>query len=311
MTACCDPSTEACDCLRFTALVILIDPPAWPAHGRLWSHLASDSSAEELHRFAAEAGIPRRAFEGDHYDVPEERYHELVAAGAVATSSKVLLAAIVAAGLRRPRRRGEVVLRSRTVQDYYPGAGPCRVDVIRSTLEIPSAATRSGWWLDVRGDTVRLQRGADGWVLPTLVPVASGGWRSPMPVPAGPDGPPEPGPDASHGRLSPPLAPDDSRDRLPSRPAPEDSDGRGLPTLSGGDVAGTPLGYVRVRLLGPPGGEYDGPLPWVFRPVRRPARTGPGAWVPIPEVAEAMAAEDVWPLVERLRAEQTPDSGAR
>jgi Protein of unknown function (DUF4031) len=23
-------------------VAVLIDPPGWPAHGRLWSHLASD-----------------------------------------------------------------------------------------------------------------------------------------------------------------------------------------------------------------------------------------------------------------------------
>jgi hypothetical protein len=62
--------------------VILIDLPRWPAHDTLWSHLVSDSSLEELHEFAARAGIPRRGFDRDHYDVPEHRYAELVAAGA-------------------------------------------------------------------------------------------------------------------------------------------------------------------------------------------------------------------------------------
>ncbi|HET8766126.1 MAG TPA: DUF4031 domain-containing protein, partial [Pedococcus sp.] len=63
-------------------MTIWIDPPAWPAHGRLWSHLVSDRSYDELHEFAAAQGIPRRAFEGDHYDVPDERYAALVGAGA-------------------------------------------------------------------------------------------------------------------------------------------------------------------------------------------------------------------------------------
>ena len=31
-------------------MAILIDPPRWPAHGRLWSHLISDASLDELHR---------------------------------------------------------------------------------------------------------------------------------------------------------------------------------------------------------------------------------------------------------------------
>lgn len=85
-------------------MTLLIDPPAVPGHGRLWSHLASDTSYEELHRFAAGLGIPRRGFDGDHYDVPAERYDDVVAAGAVPVSSRELVARLKAAGLRRPRR---------------------------------------------------------------------------------------------------------------------------------------------------------------------------------------------------------------
>ena len=62
-------------------MTILIDPPAWPAHGRLWSHLVSDTSLDELHAFAAAHGVPRRGFERDHYDVPADLYDVLVAAG--------------------------------------------------------------------------------------------------------------------------------------------------------------------------------------------------------------------------------------
>ena len=40
-------------------MAILIDPPYWPAHGRLWSHLVSDTSVEELHAFAERLGIPK------------------------------------------------------------------------------------------------------------------------------------------------------------------------------------------------------------------------------------------------------------
>lgn len=83
---------------------MLIDPPRWPAHGRLWSHLVSDTSFEELHAFAAAAGIPARGFDHDHYDVPDSRYDDLVAAGAVPLESRELLRRLVAGGLRRPRR---------------------------------------------------------------------------------------------------------------------------------------------------------------------------------------------------------------
>jgi hypothetical protein len=84
--------------------VILIDPPLVPAHGRLWSHLASDESYDELHAFASAIGIPSRGFDRDHYDVPSERYDAAVAAGAVAVSSRELVARLRAAGLRRRKR---------------------------------------------------------------------------------------------------------------------------------------------------------------------------------------------------------------
>ena len=79
---------------------ILIDQPAWPAHGTLWSHLVSDSSLEELHAFAAAQGIPRRGFDRDHYDVPLARYDSLVAAGAEPVDFRGLVTRLRASGLR-------------------------------------------------------------------------------------------------------------------------------------------------------------------------------------------------------------------
>ncbi len=88
-------------------MTILIDPPRWPAHGRLWSHLISDTSYEELHAFAARAGIPARGFDGDHFDVPQEMYAELVAAGARPTEGKELIRLLRASGLRFQKRKGD------------------------------------------------------------------------------------------------------------------------------------------------------------------------------------------------------------
>lgn len=87
---------------------ILIDPPNVPAYGRLWSHLASDESYDELHAFARTLGIPERGFDRDHYDVPAEYYDRVLAAGAQPVRSRELVARLVAAGLRsrkpgRPR----------------------------------------------------------------------------------------------------------------------------------------------------------------------------------------------------------------
>jgi len=81
--------------------MILIDPPLVPSRGRLWSHLASDTSYDELHVFAAELGIPPRGFDRDHYDVPAELYDAAVALGARPVSSRDLVVMLVRAGLRR------------------------------------------------------------------------------------------------------------------------------------------------------------------------------------------------------------------
>jgi len=81
-------------------MTVLIDRPAWPAHGMLWSHLVSDSSLDELHAFAAANGVPARSFDLDHYDVPERSYDALVAAGAEPVANGELVRRLVASGLR-------------------------------------------------------------------------------------------------------------------------------------------------------------------------------------------------------------------
>jgi hypothetical protein len=85
-------------------MTLLIDPPNAPGHGRLWSHLASDESFEELHRFARGLGIPERGFDRDHYDIPEEYYDAAVAAGAEPVTSRVLVSRLLASGLRQRKR---------------------------------------------------------------------------------------------------------------------------------------------------------------------------------------------------------------
>jgi Protein of unknown function (DUF4031) len=82
-------------------VTVYIDPPTWPGHGRLWSHLVSDTSYQELHDFAAGLGIPPRAFERDHYDVVAERYAAAVAAGARPVATREIVARLHASGLRR------------------------------------------------------------------------------------------------------------------------------------------------------------------------------------------------------------------
>ncbi|MDP9028294.1 MAG: DUF4031 domain-containing protein [Actinomycetota bacterium] len=81
-------------------MTVLIDEAIWPAHGTLWAHLVSDSSLAELHSFARRVGIPERAFDHDHYDVPLERRESLIAQGAEAVSGRELLRRLQKAGLR-------------------------------------------------------------------------------------------------------------------------------------------------------------------------------------------------------------------
>ncbi|HLS72644.1 MAG TPA: DUF4031 domain-containing protein [Actinomycetaceae bacterium] len=83
-------------------MAVLIDPPRWPAHGTRWSHLVSDTSLAELHACARRCGLPARSFDLDHYDVPVERYDDLVAAGAQPVSAHELIRRLRASGLRVP-----------------------------------------------------------------------------------------------------------------------------------------------------------------------------------------------------------------
>jgi muramoyltetrapeptide carboxypeptidase len=138
-------------------VTLLIDPPNSPGHGRLWSHLASDRSYDELHRFAQALGIPQRGFDRDHYDIPAERYDVVVAAGAVPVSSRELIGRLKAAGLRRrkaetlaPKRPGRSLIRAPRLHEgdrvaVVAPAGPVpaeRLDVGLGVLE--------SWGLDVR-----------------------------------------------------------------------------------------------------------------------------------------------------------------
>lgn len=90
-------------------MAILIDPPSWPAHGTLWSHLVSDTSYDELHAFAARLRLPRRSFDLDHYDVPASLHGRATALGAKPVTGKDLARLLRASGLRVRQVDREVV----------------------------------------------------------------------------------------------------------------------------------------------------------------------------------------------------------
>jgi hypothetical protein len=147
-------------------VTIWIDPPAWPAHGRLWSHLVSDVSYDELHEFAVAQGIPRRGFEGDHYDVPQERYSALVAAGAVAVDGREVVRILQRSGLRIQKRKHERVVQAVPGAPWLPPGS--RADVIVSRQEEPPANTVLVRLALLRGpDLLVFERSDGGWDLPT------------------------------------------------------------------------------------------------------------------------------------------------
>jgi muramoyltetrapeptide carboxypeptidase len=139
-------------------VALLIDPPAWPAHGRLWSHLISDTSLAELHEFAAANGVPRRGFERDHYDVPAEMHEALVAAGAVPVSAREVVQALRTSGLRR--RKATAMSRK------PPGRELIRPQRLRPGDLVAVAATAGVVWEDrLAPGLARLQ----SWGLRTTV----------------------------------------------------------------------------------------------------------------------------------------------
>jgi muramoyltetrapeptide carboxypeptidase len=181
---------------------LLIDPPNSPGHGRLWSHLASDTSYDELHRFAAVLGIPRRGFDRDHYDIPAERYDEVVAAGAEPVSSREIVTRLSAAGLRRrkpgtlaPRRPGSPLLRARRLHEgdrvaVVAPAGPVPEERLHPGIEVlESWGLRVGVGAHARGtherfgylaadDVHRARDLMDAWCDPEMAAVfcARGGY---------------------------------------------------------------------------------------------------------------------------------------
>ena len=138
---------------------VYIDPPRWPGHGRLWSHLVSDTSFAELHDFATRVGLDRRLFEGDHYDVPQDRYEQMLAAGAIAAPGHELVSRITAAGLRRRKRRGERVI------DSVDLTGGGRIDTLLSGVPAVPPVSLS-WFLVSHGERFLL--------LNDLVPALAG-----------------------------------------------------------------------------------------------------------------------------------------
>lgn len=149
-------------------MAILVDPPRWPAYGLQWSHLASDTSLEELHDFAARLSIPRRGFEGDHYDVPETMYEPIVDAGAIEVSARELVAALHTAGLRLRHLVGDRPI-DRVRGVLLDGGPRADVDLVISRRPVPDASAHGvAVLLRDSAGLVALERRNGGWSPPAV-----------------------------------------------------------------------------------------------------------------------------------------------
>ncbi|HEX9258940.1 MAG TPA: DUF4031 domain-containing protein [Acidimicrobiales bacterium] len=139
-------------------MTLLVDECRWPWRGRLWCHLVSDNHLNELHAFARRLALPRRAFQGDHYDLDEVLRGHAVALGAEPVPSRELLARLRGAGLRlspaqrRQRDREspvrlppeEWVGRRVEVQVDHPYGSPLYSGA-RSTVNLGHVPGTAGW----------------------------------------------------------------------------------------------------------------------------------------------------------------------
>jgi 8-oxo-dGTP pyrophosphatase MutT (NUDIX family) len=116
-------------------MTIWIDQPIWPRHGTVFAHLVSDTSFEELHAFAARAGLHPRSYHGDHYDVPQERYAGVVAAGAMSTTGADVVRRLLASGLRLRKRQGDHPV-ARIPALVFPDGTAAAVDLLTSERPI-------------------------------------------------------------------------------------------------------------------------------------------------------------------------------
>ncbi len=112
-------------------MTIWIDQPIWPRHGTVFAHVVSDASFDELHAFATRAGLPPRSYHGDHYDVPQERFAEAVAAGATPTTGGDVVRRLLESGLRLRKRQGDRPV-TRIPALVFPDGTRAAVDLVLS-----------------------------------------------------------------------------------------------------------------------------------------------------------------------------------
>ena len=160
--------------LAWAAMTIWIDQPIWPRHGTVFAHLVSDASYDELHAFASRAGLHPRSHHGDHYDVPQERYALVLAAGATETTGADVVRRLLASGLRLRKRQGDRPV-ARIPALVFPDGTRAAVDLLVSDRAVttPGVFAAMVFVQDVEGRfaVVHSPR-RDAWGSP-------GGWLEP------------------------------------------------------------------------------------------------------------------------------------
>ena len=81
-------------------MALFVDECRWPWRGRRWCHLISGDSTDELHAFAVRLGLPRQAFQGDHYDLDEPLRSGAIHQGAQPIGSRDLIRLLRDGGMR-------------------------------------------------------------------------------------------------------------------------------------------------------------------------------------------------------------------
>jgi GNAT superfamily N-acetyltransferase len=109
--------------------------------------MVSDARLAELHAFAEELGLPRRAFQGDHYDLDETLRSEALALGAAPVSGRELVTRLVEAGLRlQPAaRRAAAATDVSAVMTVRPADPQADAPVLRRHLAGVPGGVRT-WW---------------------------------------------------------------------------------------------------------------------------------------------------------------------
>lgn len=77
----------------------MIDTPLWPWRGRLWAHMISDVSLDELHEGARTLGLRWLSFGRDHYDVPDTMWEQACEVAEL-VDSRVIVRSLRSSGLR-------------------------------------------------------------------------------------------------------------------------------------------------------------------------------------------------------------------